>query len=144
MHAVTDLTEVYKGSVSKVSRGIAIVDKSYVVVRDEVETGGNETTIRWTMLTPSEVKITGNNQAELTQDGKKLFLRVQSPIKVSMKTWSTDPPNSYDAPNPGTALVGFEMTVPPNTKTAFNVELIPENAIKKATKKIQSLDTWKK
>ena len=144
MHAVTDLTEVYKGSVSKVSRGIAIVDKSYVVVRDEVETGGNETTIRWTMLTPSEVKLTGNNQAELTQDGKKLFLRVQSPIKVSMKTWSTDPPNSYDAPNPGTALVGFEMTVPPNTKTAFNVELIPENAIKKATKKIQSLDTWKK
>lgn len=144
MNAITDLTEVYDSSIAKANRGVAIVDKAYVLVRDEVETLGNETTIRWTMLTPADVKITGDNKAELTKDGKKLLLQVQSPIKVSMKTWSTDPPNSYDAPNPGTALVGFELIVPANTKTAFNVQLVPENAVSKATKKIEPLKNWKR
>ena len=142
MNAVTDLTEVYKGAVAKANRGIAVVDKSYVVVRDEIETVNEVTTIRWTMLTPATVKITGTNKAELTKDGKKLMLQVEVPVNVTMKTWSTDPPNSYDAPNPGTALVGFEVTLPANTKTALNVSLIPEKALNKATKTIQPLQNW--
>jgi hypothetical protein len=142
MNAVTDMSEVYKGSISKAKRGVAIVDKNYVVVRDEIETLDSATTIRWTMLTPADVKITGSNTAELTQGGKKLILQVASPAKVTMKTWSTDPPNSYDAPNPGTTLVGFEASLPANSKTALNVSLIPEKAIKKATKKIEALSNW--
>jgi hypothetical protein len=142
MNAVTDISEVYKGSVVKAKRGIAIINKSYVVVRDEIETLDSATTIRWTMLTPADVKIIGSNKAELSQGGKKLILQVESPAKVIMKTWSTDPPNSYDAPNPGTALVGFEVTLPANSKTALNVSLIPEKAIKKATKKIEPLSNW--
>ena len=143
MYAITDLTQVYQGSVAKANRGVAIVDKSYVIVRDEIETLNSETTVRWTMLTPATARITGENQAELTKDGKKLILRVQSPVKVAMKTWSTDPPNSYDAPNPGTMLVGFELTLPSSAKTAFAVELVPENSLKKANKKTESLQTWK-
>ena len=142
MNAVTDMSEVYKGSVAKAKRGVAIVDKSYVVVRDEIETLDSATTIRWTMLTPADVKIIGSNKAELSQGSKKLILEVQSPAKVTMKTWSTDPPNSYDAPNPGTTLVGFEVSLPAKSKTALNVSLIPEKAIKKATKKIEALSNW--
>ena len=110
-------------------------------MRDEIEALTHETTIRWTMLTPADVKITGTNTAELTKDGKKLLLDVQSPVNVTMKTWSTDPPNSYDAPNPGTTLIGFEVTVPANTKTAFNCQLVPENAANKAAKKLNRLKT---
>ena len=144
MNAVTDMTEVYKGAVAKSVRGIGIVDKSYVIVQDEIETLNNVTTIRWTMLTPASVKITGPNKAELTKDGKKLFLQVQSPTKVTMKTWSTDPPNSYDAPNPGTIMVGFETILPANSKTTLQVQLVPQNATKKVTKKIQPLLSWSK
>jgi hypothetical protein len=140
MSAITDMTEVYKGSLEKVSRGIAIVDQQYVVVRDEIETLAHETTIRWTLLTPAGVKITGSNQAELTKDGKKLVLQVNTPARVVMKTWSTDPPNSYDAPNPGTTLVGFEATVPANTKTAITVALVP--AGRKVRKHVKSLQEW--
>lgn len=142
MNAVTDLTEIYKGSVTSANRGIAVIDKSYVVVRDEIETANEVTTIRWTMLTPATVKITGTNKAELTKDGKKLILQVEAPVTVTVKTWSTDPPNSYDAPNPGTALVGFEVTIPANTKTALNVSLIPEKVLHKAIKTIQPLQNW--
>jgi hypothetical protein len=144
MNAVTDLSEIYKGSIAKANRGIAIVDKSYVVVRDEIQTSDSVATIRWTMLTPATVKITGANSAELTQAGKKLFLKVQTTANIIMKTWSTDPPNSYDAPNPGTALVGFELTLPARYTTAFNVLLIPEKSLDKKTKKIKPLAGWNK
>jgi hypothetical protein len=143
MNAVTDLTEIYKDQIAKANRGIAIVNKSYVVVRDEIETLDSSTTIRWTMLTPATVKIAGVNKAELNQKDKKLLLLVEGPSNIVMKTWSTDPPKSYDAPNPGTAMVGFEITVPPHTKTEWSVKLIPEKALSKANMKIQSLKNWK-
>jgi hypothetical protein len=141
MYAITDMSEVYKGMVDKAQRGIAVVDKAYVVVRDEIETRDTATTVRWTLLTPATVRITGSNSAELTKDGKQLSLQVQSRAKVTMKTWSTDPPNSYDAPNPGTAMVGFEMSVPANAHVDINVMLIPGG--RKVTKKMLPLKDWK-
>ncbi len=144
MNAVEDLSAVYKDQIKSSIRGIAVVDKSHVLVRDEIETLEKETTIRWTMLTPASVKIVGNNKAELTKDGKTLMLEVDGPQNLVMKTWSTDPPNSYDAPNPGTTLVGFEVSLPASTKTAFNVKLIPTSAKKVGNKKIKTLDEWNK
>ena len=144
MNATVNMTEVYKGSVANVSRGVGIMNKRYVVVRDEIETLPNETTIRWTLLTPADVKITGTNGAELSKDGKKLIIRVQEPANITMKTWSTDPPNSYDAPNPGTTLVGFEVKIPANTKTAISVMLIPEGAESTASQKVPALQNWSK
>ena len=144
MNAVIDLSEIYKGAIAKSNRGIAIVDKSYVDVQDEIETLDKETTIRWTMLTPANVKILGNNHAELTKDGKKLLLQVNGPANLVMKTWSTDPPKDYDAPNPGTTLVGFELTLPAHSKTILNVSLIPEKSPNIEFKKIRSLEKWNK
>ena len=90
------------------------------------------------------MKITGKNEAELTKNGKKLLLQVQEPANITMKTWSTVPPNSYDAANPGTMMTGFEVTIPANTKTTLTVLLIPEKTIGKANKKILELKDWNK
>ena len=143
MHAVTDISAVYKGALAKANRGIAIVNKAYVVVQDEVETLNEETTIRWTLLTPATVTITGNNQATLTKDGKKLVFDVTAPGKLTMKTWSTDPPNSYDAPNPGTTLTGFELILPANTKATITVALKPEKLAGKPIDKPAPHSNWK-
>ncbi|KAA6316989.1 hypothetical protein EZS27_032787, partial [termite gut metagenome] len=105
---------------------IAIVNKQNVVVRDELKTLDKETTVRWTMLTAAEAKITGKNSIELSKDGKKLKLEVVEPAKVTMKTWTTTSPNDYDAPNPGTVLVGFELTAPANADITLSVNLIPQ------------------
>jgi hypothetical protein len=142
MSVTTDLTDIYKESLAKVNRGIAIVNKDYVVVRDELETLPLETTVRWTMLTPATAKIVGENKIELSKEGKTLILQVQEPAKVTLKTWPTDPQHDYDAPNPGTTLVGFEVKLPANTKTALTVLLIPEKAAKKTNTKVQPLQQW--
>lgn len=140
-NAITDLTTVYKGALSKANRGVAIVDGAYVVVRDELETLSAETTVRWTMLTPATVTLTSANEAELIKDGKRLILRVGEPASVVLKTWSTDPTHDYDAPNPGTTLVGFEVSLPANSKSVLSISLIPASA-KKAVRQVGSLAEW--
>lgn len=142
--AITDMTSVYKEAVNSAQRGVAIVNQKYVVMKDEIFTAGKETTLRWVMLTPAEVQLTGNGTAELTQNGKKLQLQVTEPAQVTLKTWPTQPSHDYDAPNPGTTLVGFEMTIPATTKTTLNVLLIPNGISVNKDTKIPSLTDWKK
>jgi hypothetical protein len=142
--AVSDLATIYDGQLAAVKRGVGIVDQEYVVIRDELKTTSKPATrIRWTMLTTAEVKITGENSASLTKDGKQLLLKVVSPARISMKTWSTEPTTGYDAPNPGTILVGFECDVRANTAETLQVLLIPAGDPGKVPVFNQSLGQWK-
>jgi hypothetical protein len=77
----------------------------------------------------------------LTKDGKKLFLKIESDVPVTTKTWSTTPATTYDAQNPGTILVGFEMKLEPGQKKDIQVMLVPENAGQPKFSK--SLANWK-
>lgn len=142
MQVTFDLSSVYKNQVLSSKRGIAIVDKSQVVVRDEIETLNHDTKLRWTMLTPAEVEIIGPEKAILRKGGKSLIIKVSGAKNISMKTWSTNPPRDYDAPNPGTILVGFEVIVPANEKANFNILLIPESKSKKRSVAVKPLSSW--
>jgi hypothetical protein len=141
-YAISDLSALYGNQLASVHRGVSIVEDSYVVVRDELTTLDKPATIRWTMLTPADVSIAGENTAVLKKDGKQLVLRVDYPAKVVLKTWSTEPTTTYDAPNPGTTFVGFEITVPAGRTETFVVRLIPEGAEEKTKTEIRSLDQW--
>jgi hypothetical protein len=123
-NAVVDLSTIYADKVAKATRGVAIVDQKYVVVRDELESL-DSITVRWSMVTSATVVI-DKNSATLTKDGKTLLLQASGKFLVEMKTWSTAPKMDYDAANPGTCLVGLEMKIPAHTKGFINVALIPQ------------------
>ena len=142
MHAIVDLSPVLAGSVAKAMRGVAVIDGDHVVVRDEIETLDRPATIRWNMVTPATVKITGRNSAELTKDGKTLFLRVREPARITMKTWTTVPTHDYDSPNPGTSMVGFEAVLPANSKRTVTVLLVPPRAASRAMRTVPVLSRW--
>jgi hypothetical protein len=142
IYAISDLSTVYENQLASVKRGVSIVKSKYVAIRDELTTTDKQSTVQWRMLTGAEVMITGENTATLVKDNQKLFLKVISTSAVTMKTWSTAPVTSYDAPNPGTTLVGFELVLPAKTSAQFTVLLIPEKASKEATVKIKSLKEW--
>jgi len=141
LNAVTDISSIYKGELAAAHRGIALIDQQYVVIRDELETG-DSVTIRWSMLTPAEVKISGTHSAILTQSGKKLTLLLEGLSNAVMRTWSTSPPHSYDEVNPGTIIVGFECKVPAHTKCQYNVFLLPEKTETKKRKGVLPLSEW--
>lgn len=143
LSAISDISEVYKGKVSEVKRGVGIIDQKYVVVKDEIATNKNSTKVRWAMLTPSEVTIEPNGTATLVQKGKKLKIKVLEPANVTLKTWTTQGLHDYDAPNPGTTLVGFEAMLPANSKNNLTVLLIPEGTKTGSKQTISALKDWK-
>jgi hypothetical protein len=139
--AISDISSVYKEQVKKAVRGVAIKNKEYVVVRDEFETLGKKTVVRWNMVTPATVELFDNG-ANLTVNGKILTIKVSGPSGLEMKTWSTAPTNNYDAANPGTIMVGFECEIPANTKAVFEVLLVPEKEKDMAQFLNKKLDEW--
>ena len=141
-YAISDLSTVYENQLASVTRGVAIVNEGYLIVQDELKALDTPTTVRWTMLTPADVTIKGGNTAILTKDGKEVLLRVTSPDKVQLKTWSTEPTTDYDAPNPGTTLLGFEIQVPPGKSRVLHVMLIPRAAERNMRRKIVPLNNW--
>jgi hypothetical protein len=95
------------------------------------------------MLIPAEVKINKVGTAELTQNGNKLQLKVNSPSNITLKTWSTQESHDDDAPNGGTTLLGFEVKISANSRNSLEVLLIPEeNKVISDTKTLQLKD-WK-
>lgn len=141
MYAISDISTVYEGQLASARRGAAIVDQKLVVISDELVAENKPATVRWTMLTSATPKL-GKNTITLTQDGKKLVMKVNTSAAVKMKTWTTQSTTSYDAPNPGTTLVGFELTLKPNQKQAVQVLLIPGSTDGKSVKFDKTLDKW--
>lgn len=141
MYAISDISSLYENQLATEKRGVAIVDQKYVVVRDEMTAPNQPTTVRWNMLTAATPEL-GDKTITLTKDGKKLTLKVNTAANIQMKTWSTAPTTDYDAANPGTTLVGFEMQLQPNEKQAVEVLLIPEGVNADKVKFGKQLSNW--
>ena len=108
---------------------------------DEIESLEKVTKVRWNMVTSATVDL-GNKEATLTDEGKILYLKVQGPDNIQMKTWSTAPTNNYDAENPGTVMVGFECKIPANSMESLEVMLVPGANEAAAEFLNKSLDAW--
>lgn len=125
MSVSLNLSNIYNGTVSEVLRSISLVNSEYAVIEDKVSTMGKGSKMRWNMATKAKPKIVDKNTIELSQDGKKLWLDVESSIPVTLKTWSAKPTNVWDEPNPGITFVGFESNIPSNSSQTFKVRLRP-------------------
>lgn len=126
-----DMTPVFEGEAAGVFRAVTISDDSSLKVVDEVESLKDKPAkVRWTMITPAQVKITGKGIL-LTQGGVTLKLSVSAcGAKVKYRSWSSDPAD-YDYPlskfekkEPGVSHVGFEAVVPPGRKAMFTTNII--------------------
>ncbi|WP_341225680.1 heparinase II/III family protein [uncultured Arcticibacterium sp.] len=125
--AVSDITEVYKSQIKSSKRAVAIKDNSYVVITDKLVNNSEAKTLQWRMPTNASIISMSNSDIILTQNNKKLHLRLLSHQNVKMRTWSTKSPNSYDEANPNSIIVGFEMKLEANAKETIQIALIPEN-----------------
>ena len=93
------------------------------------------------MLTPAEVKVNEDGTALLTQNGKSLMLKIVEPANVTITTRPTTPNHDYDALNPGTILIVFDVKIPANTKCHVTVLLTPEG-VTQTSDKISELKNW--
>jgi hypothetical protein len=139
MSAVTDLSSIYENKIKEAKRGLAILDNDIVVIKDEITNNEKPTQMKWLMVTQADVKILNANTFQLTQNGKKMYLKVLSNTKIELKTWNTDAVNSFDAPNLGTIRIGFLANLAASQKCDFTVLLSSNNK----TVKVKPLIQWK-
>ena len=125
MFVVSDLTPVYKDQVKRVERAVSLVDKKYVVIEDCVETNEFFTMLTWTMATPASAKVLADDVILLEKDGKKLYLKVEG---VENIRWRISPAKSdftFDSPNPGVSIVGFDTDLNLSKRQKIKVVLMP-------------------
>ncbi|EKN20021.1 hypothetical protein HMPREF1076_00217 [Parabacteroides goldsteinii CL02T12C30] len=122
---ISDLTPVYKNQVRSVKRAVSLVNKEFAVVEDLIETTKNFTMMTWTMVTPASAKILSENVMLLEKDGKKLYIKVEGPRKIRWHILPAQSDFSYDSPNPGISIIGFDTDLELSAKQRIKVFLLP-------------------
>ena len=120
-----DLTQVFADDASSVLRAFHVESDRAISVRDELEGLRPGAEVRWAMLTPAEIEIKGDT-AVLTQAGKTLAAKLVEPAGATFEWITADPPNDYDAPNPGYRLLIVKMKAPASGRLRITVELALE------------------
>jgi hypothetical protein len=100
------MTEAYQGQAGSVLRGIEMVDRRAVHVRDEL--AGCDHEVRWGMVTAAKVSLDGD-KAVLTQDGRTLEAEILTPAGARFETVSTRPPSKQERQNEGTRMLAVNV-----------------------------------
>lgn len=116
-----DMASTLGPKVIKATRRIVLDRKQNLSVTDYVENGDGEVVLRWTMCTPAEAEIAGDNAFLLSKDGKKLKVTVAANAELFIK--DNIPPHEYDRPNEGTCRIGYEIKLAPGAKVQIPVTL---------------------
>ncbi|MCU0404777.1 MAG: heparinase II/III family protein [Chitinophagaceae bacterium] len=130
MYVHSDLTTLFGHSVNKAKRSVAMVDKSYIMVEDMVTANDKPATIKWNMATEAtKVTEVSTNTFLLTFKDKKLFIKVEGAIKLRSYFEPATPTLTFELPNPGVSLFGFEFDLAANETKQIKVYLMPEKEI---------------
>lgn len=120
-----NLTGTFAHTMDQVKRSAYLDASNILVIEDSLSSGDSLVTVTWNMITPANARIVGTNQIELSKENRRTMLTVQSELPIQMKIQENTPPYGYDAPNPGTLRVGFEVQVPAGRKTLLRTTLCP-------------------
>jgi hypothetical protein len=141
-HVVFDMTDVYEGQLAEALRGAALLPTGQVIIQDEFKAADQPTTVRWAMVTPAEVSIESNKSALLRKEGKSIRLTVLTDEEIELRTYSTEPKADYDARNPDTRLIGFEVSLSSGQAARTVVLISPSSINAKPSIDLRSVRQW--
>lgn len=118
-----DMTKVLGSHVKSADRTVMMRKDKGLEVRDEIVAPDNKPVkYSWRMVTSAQPQLK-KNCIVLEKSGVKMKLKARSDLKFEYKTWSAEPKESYDQPNPGVIIVGIEAEVPAGGTSDFVVTL---------------------
>ena len=107
--AVANLTAAYPDEAASLQRGIALLDRSRVLVQDEYQPAKAGTPLRWTLVTRAKIDLSDSGRsATLTSNGKTLRADLLEPVAARFHIGSTQPPTSAENQNSGTAILAVD------------------------------------
>lgn len=127
MFVRSNLSTLFTHTLKEAKRTVALIDKSYVLVEDNIVSNDKPATIKWNMTTQAtKVTEVSPNIFLLTFGDKKLFVKIDGANKLRSYFKPAAPTLSFELPNPGVSLFGFEFDLPANTTKQVQVYLMPE------------------
>ena len=130
MCVMSDLSAMYADQIPGVKRAVSLVDGKYAVIQDQLTCSKRFTKVRWNMVSEAEkVTVLNNKCMLLEKDGKKLYMKVSSPVPVRFYHHDAEPTNTYDSPNPGICFVGFEADLKRSETQEIIVFLMPDEIV---------------
>jgi hypothetical protein len=104
--AVADLSAAYSEEAERVWRGVAMIDRSLVVIQDEIR-GQEPMSIVWGFHTRADIDIEGR-RAILTQNDARLAIQIVQPAEAVFKVVSAQPPEPQ-AQNEGVSNLTIQL-----------------------------------
>ena len=141
-YTVVDMSPVYEQQLASAVRGIALVDNRYVMIRDEIVNRNSGSRVRWGMVTHDAIQRIDDRTAVIRNEGQSLMFQIGIPERAEIRTWSTDPGNDFEDKNPGTVIIGFEITLKPGQKEDLTVLLVPEGSAVPEKNREDRLNEW--
>ena len=136
-HVVIDQTHGYRDQAKKMLRGLAMIDRSAILVQDEIE-AKQPSDIRWNFLTPAKVNIDGQT-ATLTQDQASIQVRILAPADATFEILSANPPPPQkQQPD----VKNLTVRLPQKSSSARIAVLIVPAGSKAAAVNVEPLETW--
>lgn len=118
-HAVVDMTNAYRKQAEKVLRGVAMLNRSAVLIQDEITSPVAD--VRWGMLTHANIELDGA-KAILTRSGKTLSAEIIEPAGAKFEIVSTAPPTKAEKQNKGTRMLA--TTVKPGKSKLVRIVIL--------------------
>ncbi|MFZ1056755.1 MAG: heparinase II/III family protein [Opitutaceae bacterium] len=111
--AVADLTSAYPDEAAKILRGVALLDRSRVLVLDELTHAREGVTLHWAMVTYARIAVsTDGAAATLSQEGRTLRVEALSPGGARFRVGSTRPPTREENQNWGSSMLVLDVPGP--------------------------------
>jgi hypothetical protein len=107
--AVADLSQVYPGAAKKILRGVALLDRSRVLVQDDIDGLAPGTALTWRMLTSAEVSVGAEGHATLRRDGRMLEAVILAPQGAKFSAKPATPPTRGENPNKGVTELAVNL-----------------------------------
>jgi hypothetical protein len=143
-HVVFDMSDVYEEQLAEALRGAALLPTGQVIIQDELKATNQPASVRWAMVTSAKSYIQSKKSALLQQAGKTMHLTVLTDEDIQLKIYSTEPKADYDAPNPDTRIIGFEVSLSSGQAFRTVVLLSPSNTSAKPAIVPKSVLQWSK
>jgi hypothetical protein len=118
--AVVDLAGVYPGYAERFQRGFALLDRSRVLVQDEVSGRQGGEALVWRMLTETQARVAEDGrEAILSAKGKSLKATILSPAGAIFRVDDLVPPTPQESPNTSVDVLTIEVAAgPPEERIA--------------------------
>ena len=126
--AIADLSAAYVKDMNSVTRGIAMVDRKRVIIRDEMQ-GKKGAEVNWFVHTPAAVNLVADGKkAILTLNGKEMQASILAPASARFTILTATPLPSSPSPegiNPNTGISRLSIQLKEITKGEIVVEIKP-------------------